>query len=187
MTEAATQTETPTAENSQGVTIEPGRLQYAMENLRGEQNLLLGLAGGSVAALVGAGVWAGLTVVTGYQIGWMAVGVGVLVGLAVRLLGKGIDKSFGIMGAALSLAGCAAGNLLAVCGMVASQEGIPLMQIVGNMNIGLAGEMMSATFSPIDLLFYGFAVYEGYRFSFRQLTHEVMARVLPELRSRAAA
>jgi len=183
MTEAATQT----AENSEGVTIEPGRLEYAMETLRGEQNLLLALAGGSAAALVGAAAWAGVTVATGYQIGWMAVGVGVLVGLAVRLLGKGIDKPFGIVGAALSLVGCALGNLLAVCGMVASQEGIPLMQILGNMNIGLAGELMGATFSPIDLLFYGFAVYEGYRFSFRRLTHEVMARVLPELRSHASA
>jgi hypothetical protein len=46
---------------------------------------------------------------------------------------------------------------------------------------------MAATFSPMDLLFYGIAIYEGYKFSFRQLTDEDMARVLPELRTRMAA
>ena len=29
---------------------------------------------------------------------------------------------------------------------------------------------MVASFSPFDLLFYGIAVYEGYKLSFRQLT-----------------
>ena len=28
---------------------------------------------------------------------------------------------------------------------------------------------MKADFSPIDLLFYGIAIYEGYKFSFRQV------------------
>ncbi len=41
---------------------------------------------------------------------------------------------------------------------------------------------MVATFSPIDLLFYGIAVYEGYRLSFRELTErdaeELMANHL---------
>jgi hypothetical protein len=36
-------------------------------------------------------------------------------------------------------------------------------------------DLMKATFSPIDLLFYGIAVYEGYRFSFRQVTPEELA------------
>jgi hypothetical protein len=31
-------------------------------------------------------------------------------------------------------------------------------------------EMMGATFSPIDLLFYALAVYQGYRLSFRRIT-----------------
>ena len=31
---------------------------------------------------------------------------------------------------------------------------------------------MVATFSPMDLLFYGIAVYEGYKFSFRQVGPE---------------
>lgn len=38
-------------------------------------------------------------------------------------------------------------------------------------------EIMKVMFSPIDLLFYAVGVYEGYKFSFRQLTEEEIASV----------
>jgi len=36
---------------------------------------------------------------------------------------------------------------------------------------------MKETFSPIDLLFYGIAIYEGYKLAVRQVTDEEMASV----------
>lgn len=135
--------------------------------LRDEQNLLLGVIGGAVASLIGAGVWAAITVATQFQIGWMAVGVGVLVGLTLRHLGKGVDPIFGVAGAALSLFGCLLGNLLSVCGFVAAEMGISIFEVVARLNVSVATEMLIGTFSPIDLLFYAIAVYEGYKLSFR--------------------
>jgi len=183
-------TDQPTDQANQqqaGPKIEPGRMEYALEILRGEQRMPLGLLAGAAAALTGAGIWAAVTVGTGYQIGWMAIGVGVLVGFAVRLSGKGIDKVYGIVGAGLALFGCLIGNLFAVCAMVASAESMPLAEVLGRLNPQAAVQLLTATFSPIDLLFYGLAVYEGYKFSFRRLTDEDLARVLPELRSKMAA
>ncbi|MGH9870591.1 MAG: hypothetical protein ACREAA_20835 [Candidatus Polarisedimenticolia bacterium] len=148
----------------------------ALEKLRAEQNLPLGLAAGAGAAAAGAAAWAIVTDVTGYQIGWMAVGIGFLVGWSMRSLGKGVDRSFGLAGAALSLAGCVAGNLLAVCGMAATQEQIPLTAILSQLTPGLAMNLLSATFSPMDLIFYGIAVYEGYQFSMRPVTPQDLAR-----------
>lgn len=152
--------------------IDPMQLQMAMERLKSEQQLVPAILAGGAAALVGAVVWAAVTVFTGYQIGWMAVGVGFLVGFAVRYFGKGMDKSFGVVGAAWSLLGCGAGNFFAVCGMVAKEQGAPLSFVLGNLNVEIAIDMMVATFSPMDLLFYGIAVYEGYRFAFRRITEE---------------
>jgi hypothetical protein len=174
-------------ERESGMQIEPGRADYALEILRGEQRLPLGLLAGMVAALAGAGIWAAVTVGTGYQIGWMAVAVGILVGFAVRIGGNGIDKVFGVAGAGLAFLGCLVGNLLAVCGLVGIAEGVPFFEILGRMNPGVAVQLMTATFSPIDLLFYGIAIYEGYKFSLLRLTDEDLARVLPELRSKRAA
>ena len=67
------------------------------------ENLPMGFMAGLVAAAVGAGLWALVTIVTGFQIGWMAVGVGFLVGWAVRVAGKGTHRAFGIMGALRTL------------------------------------------------------------------------------------
>ena len=46
--------------------------QRAMAFFREEQNLVMGFLYGLFAALAGAGVWAGATIATGYQIGWLA-------------------------------------------------------------------------------------------------------------------
>ena len=43
---------------------------------------------------------------------------------------------------------------------------------------GRAMELMVATFSPMDLVFYGIAVWEGWRVSFRQVTPEELERML---------
>ncbi|MCZ6827293.1 MAG: hypothetical protein O7D88_07320, partial [Gammaproteobacteria bacterium] len=79
--------------------ISDHQMQMALETLRSEQSLLVGTLAGFVASLAGAGVWAAVTVLTEYQIGWMAVGIGVLVGFSMRFAGKGIDQTFGIAGA----------------------------------------------------------------------------------------
>jgi hypothetical protein len=79
--------------------LDPAMIEVAFQKFEAEQNMVGGFLAGAVAALVGAGVWALVTVLTGYQIGFMAIGVGFLVGLAVQFAGKGINKIFGVMGA----------------------------------------------------------------------------------------
>ena len=176
MSDEATQQEET---NESAPQVDPVQLQYATEQLRSEQNLAMGVVAGLVASLVGAAIWAGVTIATGYQIGWMAVGVGFLVGFAVRIGGKGLDPIFGIAGAALALLGCGVGNLLAVCGILAQEEGAQLMNVLSSLDLEFAQQLMVATFSPIDLLFYGLAVYEGYRLAFRQVSQEELDTLLP--------
>ncbi len=153
-------------------TIDSAMLQIVMQRMRDQQNLGAGVVAGLGAALAGAAIWAVVTVITGYQIGWMAIGIGFLVGYAVRAAGKGIDQVFGFAGAALALVGCMLGNLLTVCYFVSENEGIPLMELLSQLNVEIITELMTATFSPMDLLFYGFAVYEGYQLSTRPVTEE---------------
>lgn len=83
----------------------------------------------------------------------MAVGVGLLVGMGVRSFGKGIDTSFGVIGAALSLLGCLAGNLLTICILISRQENVELFNLLSRLNPSTTFQLMKATFNPIDLLF----------------------------------
>jgi hypothetical protein len=151
-------------------------MALVVQRLRSEQNLALGAAAGAAAALIGAGAWAAITVFTHYQIGWMAVGVGFLVGLAMRTFGKGLDKVFGFVGAGLALFGCLLGNLLGVCGMIAQQEQAGFLEVFSRLDAQSVQDLMVATFSPMDLLFYAIAVYEGYKLSFRRVSPEEMAQ-----------
>lgn len=162
----------------------PPAVEYDLEkaaafkaNLESQQNLPLAMIAGFVAALIGAALWAAVTVATKYQIGWLAVGVGFLVGIAVRKAGRGLTKPFGIVGAICALFGCALGNLLSVCGFLATEESMPFVQVLFSVLVHprIAAEIMVATFSPMDLLFYGIAIYEGYKFSFREITAEELA------------
>ena len=151
-------------------------LQFAVEKLRSEQNLPAGVVAGLIAALLSAGIWALITALIGYQIGFMAIGVGFVVGYTVRIVGKGIDPIFGIVGALLSLIGCAIGNLLTMTYFIAVQESIAYLELLADMNVDLAIEIMVVTFDPMDILVYGIAVYFGYRYAFRQVTEADLAQ-----------
>jgi hypothetical protein len=148
------------------------QLENRLRQLEFEQNLPLGLLGGLVGMIIAAGLWAAITVITEYQIGYMAIGVGFLVGLGVRYLGKGLNQSFGLCGAGLSLAGCLLGNLLVVLILVSRDLGMPFMELVELLNVSIVIDIYKETFEVIDLLFYGLAIYTGYRVSFRELKSE---------------
>ena len=170
----------PAAPAEPEVALDPALMEAIHANLKSQQNFLAAIGGGLISAIVGAVVWAAVTVVTKYQIGWMAVGLGVIVGLAVRKYGKGISPAYGCIGAVLSLIGCLLGNLLSYGGFVAQQQGLPLIQteLMLLSNPMAAVELLKATFEPMDVLFYAIAVYEGYRFSFNEISEAQLAALL---------
>jgi len=150
-------------------------LRARIENLKLEQNLGLGIIGGAVGGLLGAVAWATVTYLTEYQIGWLALGVGFLVGLGVRFLGKGIDRVFGIVGGVIALVSVALGNFLTALGYVAKAYQVSFMEVLQNFDYTMTFELMKLTFTGMDLIFYALAVYAGYRYSFRQMTREQLA------------
>ena len=91
--QVADQVATPAAEEAV-VSIDPQKLERYMNRIRDEQKLSLGITGGFLGAAIGAVLWAVVTVVTEYQIGYMALGVGFLAGFGVRLRGEGNDEKF---------------------------------------------------------------------------------------------
>jgi len=141
-----------------------------LERFRAEQNLLYGFIGGLLAAIMGALLWAFITISTEYQIGYMAIAVGLFVGVAVRYFGNGIEKIFGIIGAILAFLGCFLGNFLSTVGFIAAEQSMGFFEILLLIDINTFFSLIAETFNPIDLLFYGLAIYEGYRFSFRKIS-----------------
>jgi len=145
-------------------------LEEAMARLRGEQNLGLAIVGGAAAALAGAIAWAAITAAIERQYGIMAIGIGFLVGFAVRFLGKGVDTHFRIIAAVLALVGCLLGDVFALSYLAAKHFNVSLWDVLGNTKAVM--ELMSAEFGFMDVVFYAIAAYCGWRFALRQLSEE---------------
>lgn len=153
-----------------GPQLDPAKIKSYVSRLRDQQNLGLGLAGGAIGAAIGAALWAVVTAATNFQIGFMAIGVGLITGYGVRRLGRGVDPIFGYVGAALALLGCAAGNVLAVMIAIANHEHVAFSLLASRMTPAIAWQMQKDGFGPIDLLFYGLGLYYGYKNSFHRIT-----------------
>lgn len=158
---------------------DPVKLEQLMNDLRLKQSLPLAVLGGLAASLIAAVIWAAISYATGYQIGFMAIGVGFLVGFVVNRLGNGLTSTFGIIGAFFALAGCLVGNVLTAVFVLSQLEDSSFLTVVVAFlsSPGIVLEIMKETFSPIDLLFYGIAIYEGYKLAVRRVTEEEMASV----------
>lgn len=145
--------------------------------LKKEQNLPSGIIAGIIAGLVGAFLWAAITVATEYQIGFMAIGVGAGVGLAIRFAGKGIDQIFGISGAIIAILGCLLGNFFSIIGFISKYESLGYFETLLLFNYSELIPIMSESFNFMDLVFYGIAAYEGYKFAFRTFTEEDLGKL----------
>ncbi len=131
---------------------------------RCRESLALGLeiAGGAAAAAVGAALLAAVIVLTGRSALWMAVGAGILVGYAVRIFGRDDGVPWGVVGAALTLACCVAGNVLANEVAAARHGSVPLHDAIFGHGPGAASVMIKEALRPVCLASYALAVAIGY-------------------------
>ncbi|MEN8250419.1 MAG: toxin-antitoxin system YwqK family antitoxin [Bacteroidota bacterium] len=143
------------------------------EDLKSHQDLVYAIIGGLFLSVISALIWAVITVSTEYQIGYMAIGVGLLVGMGVRYFGAGIDPIFGYLGAAFALLGCALGNLFSQVGFIAEAQALGYFETLALLDTDTIILIYQDSFNPMDLLFYGIAVFEGYKFAFRPIPSNI--------------
>jgi hypothetical protein len=140
----------------------------AVDGVRGrEENIPFGILAGALAAVVGALVWMGITVATGLHVGYVALGVGALVGLAVRYVGNGRSMIFGIIGAVLTLIGCLGGEILTVV-QLSSTPQHDFYNVLTTVDLTqLVPRILDQT-DPIMYLIYAIGIFEGYKLSIRK-------------------
>ncbi|GAA5166922.1 hypothetical protein [Viridibacterium curvum] len=127
--------------------------------------LLQGTIAGSIAALIGAMLWAAVTVFTGYKLGLIAVAIGYFVAFGVRSVGQGSTSAFAITGATLALLGCVLGQALSLIGFFAQEMQTDYFAALASFDFSLLPGLMQDTASAMDIVFYGIAIYEGWRLS----------------------
>lgn len=135
---------------------------------RSSQRPVHAVAAGVVTAFVGAGAWAIVTLLMARQVAFFAIGVGVLVGMAVRAAGRGVETRYGVIGASCAFAGCLLGNVAIAVVFVSRRAGEGFWETLAGTDPAALAEIVASSFRPLDLAFYAIALWEGYRLAFRK-------------------
>ncbi len=126
-------------------------------------NYLVGILLGVIAGVAGAFVWNKVVIATQAQSGYVAVGVGFLVGMAVLLGTKQKGVGPGIVGAVISLGAMLLGQYLIfndVLTKIAAENNLTAaLDTVGRPGFFFAISHME----PMDWLFIAIGVYAGFR------------------------
>lgn len=149
----------------------------SVAGLREYQDFSSALIGGLLLMLFGAVIWAAVSVVTGYQIGYMAIGIGFLVGFGVRYFGAGVDPKFGFLAGALSVLSCLIGNVFSQIAFTADAQGLTYFQTLGLIDFSVLIEVIVETFSPMDIVFYAIAIGAAYKYAFRSISPEELQQM----------
>jgi|ERR1700677_1017650 len=147
---------------------DPFARTVTVDGVRGHgDNLLLALLAGLIAAIIGAAVWTAITVATNMHLGIVAIGVGALVGFAIRIAGNGTTIIYGILGALFTAASCISGEVLAVIlqGTSASND---FWAVASHVNYSDLLTTIVSQASVMTYVIYGIGIFEGYKFAIRK-------------------
>lgn len=151
--------------------------EVVLKKLRKYQSFPYALIGGllfTAAAALGCAIF---TATTGYRGVYMVLGVGLLIGLAVRYFGAGINWVFGFLAALLTLAGSLLGYYLSQAGVPEEMQLAGIIRVPDYLSPDLMINTMRDTFVPLDLLFYGLTALLGYLLAIRRVSTRRMARL----------
>ena len=118
-----------------------------------QQSVGRAVAGGIAVVLIFGWIWTMLSMETGRVLPWFSILIGLIVGLAVQISGRGLDWRFPVIAAVLAWAGAYVGNLM--IGIVETGRYIEARPV--SVLAGLSRETMenffALTVSPIDHIY----------------------------------
>ncbi|MFI7402708.1 hypothetical protein ACIBW9_19965 [Streptomyces sp. NPDC049541] len=125
-----------------------------------KNNIGLGLAAAFVAALVVAGVYGAIIGMTKHEIGWAAVGVGFLIGLAAGRVG-GRNPVLPVASAVLSLGAVYLGQLVGEAMLIADQVKVGFSEVFFQ-HLSVVQEAWKADADPLTFVFFAIAAYVAF-------------------------
>lgn len=156
------------------------RIATAMEG-PGEANVehrLFAVVAGVGAAFVAAGLCAVLKTLVGSVIFGVPIFVGLAVGIAVRIFGRGSTQFFGVVGVGCSALGCFMAYGLTAIHFLALSEGAPIFETILGVNLHELVEVMRYQHPRGDLFAYVISGAVAYATSFRRFLGKAPERHL---------
>ncbi len=139
---------------------EEKKKNYALaEKLISEQNFTAVVVVGAVATLLAAAAY-GITVATwAFSYGFAAAGVGIVIGLSMGFLGRGISTKFAVAATLYTITGCVLGNLFRVIIELAQTTATSPIDILRNNPLSVLAEQSISNVSFVDFVYWFVAVF----------------------------
>lgn len=123
------------------------------------------IIGGALFGLIGSTMWASVAYFTNYKIGWLAIGIGFIVGIGIRFMGKGSGEKYKLIGAAIALLSCIVGDYFTVVAFASKEMNEGLLDAFSAIPLTQLPEIIKLSFTPMDIVFYGLSAWCGWKYS----------------------
>jgi hypothetical protein len=153
------------------------------DKLISEQNFVAAVVVGAVATLLAAAAYGITVAIWAFSYGFAAAGVGIVIGLSMGFLGRGISMKFAVVAAVYAITGCVLGNLFRVIIELAHATATSPIDVLRNSSLSVLAEQSVSYVSFVDLVYWLVAVFCAVFFAKRPLSRsERLAIGLFELR-----
>ncbi|WP_329256031.1 hypothetical protein OG223_32035 [Streptomyces sp. NBC_01478] len=125
-----------------------------------KNNIVLGLVTAVAAALVAAGIYGVVIGTTKHEIGWAAVGVGFVIGLAAGRLG-GRNPALPVVSAVLALVAVYLGQLVGEAMLIADEYGVSFSKVFFD-HFGVVQDAWKADSDPLTFVFFAIAAFAAF-------------------------
>lgn len=153
------------------------------DRLLSEQNFPAAVIAGAVATLLAAAAYGIIVATWPSSYGFAAAGIGIVVGLSMQFLGRGISMKFAVVATAYTITGCMLGNVFRVVLELAQANATSPIDVLRNNSLSALAEWSVSYLSFVDLVYWFVAIFCAVFFARRALSRsERFAIGLSELR-----
>ncbi len=129
------------------------------QKLISEQNFAAAVIVGAVATVLAAAAYGITVAIWPFSYGFVAAGIGIVIGLSMRFLGRGISTKFAVVATVYTITGCVLGNLFRVIVAQAAGSATSPIDVLRNHAFSVLAERSVSYYSLVDLVYLFVAVF----------------------------
>jgi hypothetical protein len=138
---------------------EKQKVHELADKLISEQNFVAAVIVGAVATLLAAAAYGIIVATWAFSYGFVAAGVGIVIGLSMQFLGRGISMKFAVVATVYAITGCVLGNLFRVIIELAQSNATSPIDVLQNNSLSVLAEWSVSDVSFVDLVYWFVAVF----------------------------